>query len=130
MTSSTKTTCSSKYTPITTCNATDYQIARWMSHADIPFNHDDYPDTDQCWTWTGAKHGQRRGYGKFHLDGKSISAHKAGYLLLRGDVLPWYVLGHQCNNETCVNPWHLKAESQADNMRYCVESGRHPSQTK
>jgi hypothetical protein len=59
-----------------------------------------------------------------------MNAHKASYLLFVGDVEEGQVIGHQCNNECCVNPFHLKAESQSENMRYCVASGRHVSQQK
>lgn len=81
-----------------------------------------------CWIWQGAKHGQGRGYGKFHLAGRTMSAHKASHLLFVGEVPEGYVVGHQCNCESCVNPYHLKAETQTDNMNYCVASGRHNSQ--
>jgi len=97
---------------------------RFTAKIDFPTN------ADGCWTWTGAKHGQGRGYGKFKLGGKAISAHKAGYLLFVGPVAAGMVIGHQCNNESCANPNHLKAESQAENMKYCVRSGRHNSQKK
>jgi hypothetical protein len=86
-------------------------------------------DNDGCWLWQGAKHGQGRGYGKIRLGGKVVSAHKAGYLLFVGPVEEGKVLGHQCNNESCCNPSHLKAESQSENMTYCVMSGRHNSQS-
>lgn len=102
----------------------DRDALRWLALIDLP----DDQDTTPCWTWTGAAHGQGRGYGKFWLDGKTISAHKAGYLLFRGPVTPGNVLGHTCNNERCANPWHLVDQTQAENMSYCVESGRHPSQ--
>ena len=85
-------------------------------------------DTSACWYWRGAKHSKTRGYGKFRLGGKPINAHKAAYLMFRGEVADGLVLGHQCNDENCVNPWHLKAESQSDNMKFCVASGRHNSQ--
>lgn len=90
-----------------------------------------FPITDNgCWLWTGAKHGQGRGYGKFRLAGKVVSAHKAAYRLYIGEVTTGNVLGHQCNNESCCNPYHVKDEPQADNMKFCVKSGRHNSQMK
>lgn len=59
-----------------------------------------------------------------------MSAHKASYLLFRGPVDDGQVIGHQCNNEWCVNPHHLEAESQSQNMIYCVKAGRHGSQKR
>ena len=83
----------------------------------------------ECWIWTGARHSKNRGYGKFRLNGRVMNAHKASYLLFVGEVEPGQVIGHQCNRESCVNPAHLKAESQSENMRYCVRCGRHNSQS-
>jgi hypothetical protein len=97
---------------------------RFLSKVQFP------ADPNGCWIWNGAKHGQGRGYGKFRLGGRMVSAHKAAYLLFEGTVAPGLVLGHQCNNERCCNPRHLKAETQSSNMAYCVASGRHPSQRK
>lgn len=102
----------------------DHAAARFLQLVDLP--HD--LSIEPCWTWTGARHSHNRGYGKFHLRGKTYNAHRAAYLLLRGPIAQGLVLGHQCNNEACVNPWHLVAQTQSDNMRYCVESGRHVSQ--
>jgi hypothetical protein len=86
-------------------------------------------ETD-CWIWTGAKHSEERGYGKFWLAGKVENAHKAAYLLFKGPVPASKVVAHQCNNERCVNPFHLEAETQTENMKFCVKSGRHNSQRR
>ena len=103
---------------------TDTDLARFAAKINLP------DDLNQCWIWTGAKHSAKRGYGKFRLGGRVMNAHKAAYLLFIGPVADGLVLGHQCNNERCVNPFHLKPETQASNMQYCVASGRHNSQVK
>lgn len=102
----------------------DTDLIRFANKVDLP---EDIDDKVTCWIWQGAKHGQGRGYGKFRLGGKVMSAHKASYLLLVGPVEDGLVIGHQCNNERCVSPYHLKAETQSANMEYCVASGRHSS---
>jgi hypothetical protein len=84
-------------------------------------------DTDGCWTWKGAKHSKSRGYGKFRMGEKVMNAHKAAYLIFKGEIDKGLVVAHQCNNEACVNPEHLKLETQSQNMKYCVMSGRHNS---
>jgi hypothetical protein len=102
----------------------DSDLIRFASKALIP---DDVNDTVPCWLWQGARHSKTRGYGKFRLAGRVMNAHKASYLLFVGAVEEGQVIGHQCNNEGCVSPHHLKAETQSENMQYCVASGRHNS---
>lgn len=106
--------------------STDKDIIRFEAKVSFPANMD---DTNACWTWTGAKHGQGRGYGKFRLGGRVVSAHKASHILFNGDVDNGLVVGHLCNNECCVNPHHLVAQTQSDNMSYAVICGRHNSQS-
>lgn len=106
---------------------TETDVDRFVAKVLFPA---DPNDTESCWIWVGAKHGQGRGYGKFWLDGKMVSAHKASHLLFVGPVADGLVVGHQCNNESCVNPFHLEQETQSSNIQYCVASGRHNSQTK
>jgi hypothetical protein len=108
--------------PIITISGRDADVMRFASKVALP---DDLNDSGVCWEWQGAKHGQGRGYGKFHLGGKSISAHKASYILFVGDVEEGQVIGHQCNNEGCVSPHHLKAESQSQNIKFMWYCRRH-----
>lgn len=109
----------------------DEDLIRFANKVLLP---EDLNDTQPCWLWQGARHSKNRGYGKFRLtiEGKSknMNAHKASYLLFVGPVEEGQVIGHQCNNEFCVSPHHLKAETQSENMSYCVASGRHSSQVK
>lgn len=102
----------------------DQDLIRFSEKCALP---DDLNDTVPCWLWQGAKHGQGRGYGKFRLGGKVISAHKASHILFNGPVPDGFVVGHSCNNEACVSPHHLKAETQSDNILYAVACGRHNS---
>lgn len=111
-----------------TTQYTDEDCLRFLDKVALPA--DGVEDIKSCWSWTGARHSQKRGYGKFRLGGKVVNAHKASHLLFNGAVPAGYVVGHQCNNERCVNPFHLKAETQKENMQYCVKSGRHNSQVK
>lgn len=100
-------------------------INRFAAKINLP--NDEISD---CWLWIGAKHSKNRGYGKFRLNGKVENAHKAAYIIFVGDVPMGMVLAHQCNNENCVNPYHLRPESQSENMKYCVACGRHGSQKR
>lgn len=66
-------------------------------------------DKDECWIWTGAK--DRKGYGNFTVaKGKTSKAHRFSFLLHYGWILPtpyWQVDHDECNNPSCVNPYHL-----------------------
>lgn len=109
-------------TSIAQSTYTNQDIARFTAKVIFPVN------PDGCWTWAGAKHGQGRGYGKFRLGGKVVSAHRAAYRLFVGEVTPGNVVGHQCNNEACCNPFHVKDEPQSENCKYMLLCGRHNSQ--
>jgi hypothetical protein len=74
-----------------------------------------------CWEWQGARMGSTMAYGQFSLTlmgRRTISAHRASYILLRGDVPDGLELDHLCRNTICVNPDHLEAVThQVNNAR-------------
>jgi hypothetical protein len=110
---------------------TETDLARFADKVNMPAEGREALD---CWIWTGAKHSKEQGYGKFRLkingEWKTVNAHKAAYLLFKGPVPAGKVVAHQCNNERCVNPLHLEPETQSENMKFCVKSGRHNSQRR
>jgi hypothetical protein len=66
-----------------------------------------------CWPWLASK---ERGYGKFGVNGSNARAHRIAYELAFGDVAGGMVLDHLCRNRACVNPLHLEAVSNKDNL--------------
>ncbi len=68
-----------------------------------------------CWIWTGAT--GRHGYGGVKVGGRNMVAHRAVYLLIRGEIPAGLVLDHLCNVKRCVNPDHLEPVTQAVNMQ-------------
>ena len=80
-----------------------------------------------CWLWTGATKGHM-GYGNFNFDGTSIAAHRASWLMFRGDIPNGLFVCHHCDVPTCVNPDHLWLGSAKDNNRDRDAKGRQKTQ--
>ena len=70
--------------------------------------------TETCWIWTGA---QSLGYGQTSIKHKVIWAHRFSYELHKGPIPDGLQIDHLCKNKLCVNPDHLEAVSQKENLR-------------
>ena len=76
-----------------------------------------------CWIWNGSR--DKHGYGQMRF-GRSLRYATHVSLELSNRRLPKGMFAcHHCDNPRCVNPSHLFHGTQADNMRDCVEKGRH-----
>lgn len=77
----------------------------------------DRRNDNECWAWTAgtADHGNAR-YGQFHIAGRTVSAHRAAYTLLVGMIPDGLQIDHLCRNTLCVNPAHLEAVTQRENI--------------
>jgi hypothetical protein len=67
-----------------------------------------------CWVYTGGI--SPNGYGRFWLNGKTVSPHRMAYIKWIGPIPGGYVIDHLCRTPSCLNPWHLEAVTQSVNV--------------
>ena len=78
--------------------------------------------TESCWLWVGAQNG--KGYGRFGVNRKVVSAHRYSYETFNGPITDGMIVCHTCDVRHCVNPEHLWLGTVADNNKDMFDKGR------
>lgn len=75
-----------------------------------------------CWLWKGTP--DSSGYGRILVGKVRTKAHRYSYTLHVGPIPDSAYICHRCDVPACVNPEHLFAGTQQDNVDDCVQKGR------
>lgn len=100
---------------------------RDLSPADLParLSLRVMPDETGCWIWIGAKNANGYGIGQvLRPDGRrsTTTIHRVVYEALVGPIPTGLVVDHSCNVRPCVNPDHLEAVTQRENLQRSTAS--------
>lgn len=83
--------------------------------------------TTGCWEWSLYKN--IGGYGTITVNKKPMYAHRFSYSLFNNTDISKLVIRHKCDNPACINPEHLIAGTQKENVHDISLRGRRNDNT-
>lgn len=66
-----------------------------------------------CWGWKGTL---LDGRGRLYFKKKALQAHRASWMIHKGDIPDGMYVCHKCDNGICANPEHLFLGTPSDNI--------------
>lgn len=76
---------------------------------------------DGCWEWIPNENSR---YGVFYINGKTVRANRASWIIHNGDIPGGLIVCHTCDNTRCVNPEHLWLGTHKSNALDRESKGR------
>lgn len=76
---------------------------------------------DGCWITDFSLDSQ--GYSSMQYNNKRFLIHRLSYILYIGDIPKGLLVCHKCNNKRCINPDHLYAATQSQNVKDAYKDG-------
>jgi hypothetical protein len=78
--------------------------------------------THSCWEWKSSIN--NKGYGQFHLDGKTVLASRLSWKIHYGEFPEGFFVLHKCDNPRCVRPDHLFLGNALENTLDAISKNR------